>query len=227
MIDPAGPEGRVQERAVLARWRGDAGYAVTVDGHTRVLVFGLLHVEVIAEGDRLRGRLTGWGRDVSRYLTPSDSVAATELPELLDRIDAAIRAVVPADYLRRQAAATPSRAVGDPPEVPLIGLARIREGMQRTWPDAALEERDGGFAARPYDSTPVVLGITEHPLTMLSAAVLVDGFPLGSLFRATMSKSLTERGLETALGMMDEWLRLSLPSRDVLALPITEEDPRG
>jgi hypothetical protein len=221
--DPA----RRREDALNARWRGDVGYPQTRGGTTRALLLELLHVELIGEGEGVRARLTGWGRDLTAHVADPSVPDEALLPALLDRIDDAVRAVVPAEYLQRLASATPRRDVGDTLDVPRLDEARLRELMAAAWPSIEITSDDGGFRADPYGSTPVLLGITREQSTLLAAAVLVDGFPVTRLLRVALPLAATERGVRVALGMMDEWLRISRPSRDVLALPITEEDPRG
>ena len=131
-----------------------------------------------------------------------------------------------APVVGREAAlrAREARERGEDP-LPRIDITKLETLARETWPWAemrpvAASPGEAAIEGRPYGTQRVTLGIGQRGA--VGAGVLVEEEFVGRFFGRRRFMESDEHSVRMALAAIDDWLRLGVPSADVLAEPILE-----
>jgi hypothetical protein len=213
--------------AIVACWGDSAQHpALAVPPGATTTLYGLIHLAVRAVDDRrVTVQVFGWERDLTHHLGEPVEVEDDQLPALLERVKSTLGELIPAEYLASWRDQAPVVAgPGGEPRVPidLDGIARL---MRTVWPAVEVQRPvdrwgDGSVEARPFGTSRVSLQMERRG----GVAGLVWLGPVTHirLFGHSLVATPDEVAVLHMLELIDQWLRLSLPSADVLADPILE-----
>jgi hypothetical protein len=242
VVSDFGPEWEAADRiarAIRRRWGLAAGYpfASGRDQRATAVLFDLLGLEVsITPDDRRRLRVTGWDRDLTSRVLPSEIVMPEDLGSTLDALRSELDALVPTPYRRAfdAAIAGEPRGVSGVPVGTAEGpdaafasadLARLEGLIHRQWADAEVAvavdaAHQSMLTCRPYGTYRMAIGFEQH--LHVAAGVYVEHIAVPKVFGRWLQCDPDEHAIAMSLAAMEDWYRLAEPTQDVLDLPLLD-----
>ncbi|MEO6116196.1 MAG: hypothetical protein ABIP33_07410 [Pseudolysinimonas sp.] len=235
MSNVVGRLGAISERL----WGVKVGRVPSSDRYcTLVDELFYLDFEIDESVGTVRVRVIAWDRDLTGDLRGPDRVPFAELEELLQRVHELTVRAVPAPYVaalrdarqgRLRLVSAPGSAVsaeaalerralrelGNDP-VAHVDIERIEQLARQQWPRGEVTRTRETVEIRPYDTNTVSLQLDQHG--SVEAPVILHGaFVLGTLLGRRLHTDNDERSVILTLAAIDDWMRLSEPSPEILA----------